>query len=530
MKLFRSGFGVSVLSLAAIAAGYFGGRPLLERVQFDRAEADVQATRQQLSTVEDLSTVFRHVGKVVEPSVVEITVHKTVKQPRSGMNGMNEDQLRKFFKDHGMGDMPYNFNDNGNGDNGDQDQQEIGTGSGVIVESDGTYGYIVTNNHVAGDSTSIEVTLSDGRRITGSDVKLLGADPKSDLAVVQIKADRLITAQWGDSNDLEKGDWIMAFGAPFGYVGSMTHGIISALNRNGVEENSQDYENSIQVDAPINPGNSGGPLVNIHGEVVGINTAIATVSGGFQGIGFAIPSNQAKTVYEELKTHGKVVRGWLGIGIADVDQDDSTMHLARYLGYQGENGVLVSETFPGTPASGKLFHYDIITGLNGQQITNRDQLRNTVAALAPNTTITLQVFRNQKQIDVPIILGSQPEDIASLTGNGEQDNGQAPAPEVQSPEALGMTLKSLDSDTAQSLGLTGVRSGAVITGVQKDSVAAQAGLQEGEVITEVGRTPVHNAQEAVDALKKADLSKGVPLYVATREGSQPIFVQSGNQQ
>ncbi len=150
-------------------------------------------------------------------------------------------------------------------------------------------------------ATSIEVTLSDGREITGSDVKLLGADPKSDLAVVQIKADRLIPAKWGDSDDLEKGDWVMAFGSPFGYVGSMTHGIVSALNRNGVEENSQDYENFIQVDAPINPGNSGGPLVNIHGEVVGINTAIATVSGGFQGIGFAIPSNQAKTVYERTQ-------------------------------------------------------------------------------------------------------------------------------------------------------------------------------------------------------------------------------------
>ena len=527
MKLFRSGFGVSVLSLAAIAAGYFGGRPLLERVQFDRAEADVQSTRQQLSTVEDLSTVFRHVGEVVGPSVVEIQVHKTVKQPRMGMNGFGDDQLRKFFQDHGFGDMNPGDNGNGNGNNNDeQDLQEIGTGSGVIVETDGTYGYVVTNNHVAGDSTSMEVTLADGRKITGSDVKLLGADPKSDLAVVQIKADRLIPAQWGNSDDLEKGDWVMAFGAPFGYVGSMTHGIVSALNRNDIE-GTQDYENFIQVDAPINPGNSGGPLVNIHGEVIGINTAIATVSGGFQGIGFAIPSNQAKTIYGELKSHGKVVRGWLGIGIADVTDE---AQVAKYLGYQGTTGVLVTQTYPGTPAAGKLFHGDIITALNGQPISNKDQLRNIVADTAPDTTITLQVFRNGKQENVQITLGNQPEDIASVIGNGENDANQGPGMESQSPEALGMSLKSLDADTAQSLGLTGVRSGAVITAVQKDSVAAQAGLQEGDVITEVGRTPVHNAQEAIEALKKVDISKGVPLYIATREGSQFVFIQSGNSQ
>src|SRR5262249_11809160 len=155
-------------------------------------------------------------------------------------------------------------------------------------------------------------------------------DPKSDLAVVQIKADRLIPAKWGNSEELEKGDWVMAFGAPFGYVGSMTHGIVSALNRSDVIQDRNAYEDFIQVDAPINPGNSGGPLVNIHGEVVGINTAIATVSGGFQGIGFAIPSNEAKTIYASLKEHGKVTRGWLGISISDVAKDLDT---AKYYGF-----------------------------------------------------------------------------------------------------------------------------------------------------------------------------------------------------
>ena len=172
------------------------------------------------------------------------------------------------------------------------------------MEVDGGVGYILTNNHVAGDATEIVVTLADGRRI--SDAKLVGADPKSDLAVIKINADRLVAAKWGDSSTLHQGDWVMAFGSPFGYVGSMTHGIVSALDRSNVGIlGANGYEDFIQVDAPINPGNSGGPLVNLHGEVVGINTAIASQTGVFSGIGFAIPSNEAKFVYTSLKDHGQ---------------------------------------------------------------------------------------------------------------------------------------------------------------------------------------------------------------------------------
>jgi serine protease Do len=518
MKLMRSGFGVSILSLSAIAAGYFGGRPLLERMEFSRAEADVQSTRQELSTVEDLSTVFRHVGKVVEPSVVNIQVHKTVKEARSGIP---EDQLRRFFQEHGLGDVP-NFGDNGNNDN-EQGLEEVGTGSGVIMDAENGYGYILTNNHVAGDDSVIDkVTLADGRVLHKDDCKLLGADAKSDLAVVQIKADRLIPAHWGNSDDLEKGDWVMAFGSPFGYVGSMTHGIVSALHRNSVT-GGQDYENFIQVDAPINPGNSGGPLVNIHGEVIGINTAIATVSGGFQGIGFAIPSDSAKLIYTSLREHGKVVRGWLGVSIRSVsDQPD----LAKSFGYQGDSGVMVEQTFPNTPASGKLLDGDIITEVNGQPVSDVTELRNLIAQTPPNTAVKLHLFRDQKEMDVQITLGDQPENLAALIGGNDQgDNGAAPNDQAQAPVAMGMTFKTLDADTAQSLGLNDVRSGAVITAVERNSAAAQAGLQEGDVITEVGRTPVHTADEAVDALKKVDLSKGVRLYIATKAGSEFVFLQ-----
>jgi serine protease Do len=522
MKLMRSGFGVAMLSLSALAAGYYGGRPLLEHVEFARAEADVDSTRQQLSTVEDLSTVFRHVGKVVEPSVVNIRVHKTVKENRSRLP---EEQLRRFFQQHG-GDMP-DFGNNGDSDNGDQDMEEIGTGSGVIMDVEGGSGYILTNNHVAGDATEMEVTLSDGRKFSGHDVKLLGADAKRDLAVVQVKADRLIPAKWGDSDELEKGDWVMAFGSPFGYVGSMTHGIVSALNRNQVIPDRQDYENFIQVDAPINPGNSGGPLVNMHGEVVGINTAIATVSGGFQGIGFAIPSNDAKVVYTALREHGKVVRGWLGVSIKSVSDDPDT---AKYYGYQGDTGVLVVQTFPGTPASGKLHHGDVIVGFNGQPVTDVSQLRNRVADSEPNAPVTLRVFHDQKEQDVRITLGEQPEDVTAMLGHGDNSAQNGSTDEsTEAPQAYGMSFKTLDSDTATSLGIGDVKSGVVITNVAKGSAAAEAGLQKGVVITEIGRMPVHNAQEAADMLNKVDPSKGVPLYVVTREGSQFVFLKGDSQ-
>jgi serine protease Do len=524
MKVFRSGLGVAVLSLSAIAAGYFGGRPLLEKVEFARAEADVQATREQLSTVEDLSTVFRHVGKVVEPSVVEIKVVKTVKQT----SGRVPNDLRRYFERH-FGDQPFNFdNPDNNNNNNDQSQVEEGTGSGVIMEVDNGYGYILTNNHVAGDATHVTIILADGRQLSGSDCKVLGADPKSDLALVQVKADRLIPAKWGNSEELEKGDWIMAFGAPFGYVGSMTHGIVSALNRNNIIDDRNSYEDFIQVDAPINPGNSGGPLVNIHGEVVGINTAIATVSGGFQGIGFAIPSNQAKIIYASLKEHGKVTRGWLGISIGDVATDLDT---AKYYGFTGTAGVLVEDTIPGSPAVGKLHHGDIITAVNGTSVADRDHLRNMIADFAPNTKVTLHVFREGKEKDVEITLGDQPADLSSISRAPGDENAPGAEENANTNQIYGMTLKPLDADTAQELHLNDVRSGAVITAVDPNSPAGAAHLQPGVVITEIGKTPVHNAREAIDALKKVDLAKGgVPLYIVTSEGSQFVFLKAADSQ
>ncbi len=336
MARVRKSLSAVVIGALAVTGGYFGNE-LFQHQQFANAQQQVENARANVQKATDLAEAFRQVGQVVSPSVVNINVRKSIKTPNRG-RGMDQNQLRKFFHEMpGFKDAP-----NAPGD-GDEEGgvtpfddggsfDEIGTGSGVIMEATGGHAYILTNNHVAGGADEMIVTLADGTEIKNA--KLFGADPKTDLAVVRIDTDKVIAAKWGNSDDLAKGDWVMAFGSPFGYVGSMTHGIVSALHRQAGLLGQQGYENFIQVDAPINPGNSGGPLTDIHGNVVGINTAIASRSGGFQGIGFAIPSNQAKNIYTALKDKGKVTRGWLGIGIADVVKERAK---ADYLGFKGES-------------------------------------------------------------------------------------------------------------------------------------------------------------------------------------------------
>ena len=320
----------------------------------------------------------------------------------------------------------------------------------------------------------------------------------------------------------------MAFGAPFGYVGSMTHGIVSALHRDdvGILSTTGGYENFIQVDAPINPGNSGGPLVNIHGEVVGINTAIATVSGGFQGIGFAIPSNQATVIYTELKQSGKVVRGWLGIRLGDLSEQPG---LGKSFGYSSDEGVLVDQTYANTPASGVLQSGDIIESFGGTSVANSHQLRDVVANTPPGTKSDVKIFRDRKETHVSITVGSQPENLISFGNNNEEDNGQLQvAPQGTNLQQWGLTLQTLDKDKAAKLGLHGVANGALILSVVPESIAARAGLHGGDVISGVADAQVHSAEEAADALNKADVKQGVRLYITTSQGSTYVFLQSAD--
>ena len=533
----------AAIALAAAAGLAFeGGKSLVEDVRFAHAEQQVQSTRAELQNVQDLSTVFRNVGKAVEPSVVQIVVTKTVHNASGSGNGQRPDDqfLRKFFRDHGM-DVPQQPNGN-DGDDGQQPQQlspngnggdekEMGTGSGVIMETDGSTVYILTNNHVAGGATTLEVTLADGRVIKGG--KTIGADPKADLAVVRIKADHVIPAKWGDSDTLSRGDWVLAFGSPFGYIGSMTHGIVSALNRSNVGILGQEgYENFIQVDAPINPGNSGGPLVNVHGEVVGINTAIATQSRGFEGIGFAIPSDQAKAIYEQLKSTGHVTRGFLGVKFEDVQRDPRVAHS---FGYDGDTGVLVDDVLPGTPAANKLQRGDVITSVNDKAVADGQELRNQIAVLTPGTEAKMVVYRDHKELDVTITLGEQPADmsLAERPGGGGM-TPSAPrgsnAADAAATAALGLHLADITDEMAQKFNLpAGMTDGALVTAVAPGSAATDSQLQPGEVITQVGSRSVHSAADANAALAKVDAKKGVRLYIASGEGSRYVFLQQGDQ-
>jgi len=512
MKKFRKNIGILALCTASAIGGYAGFN-FVKDVQFARAEQKVESTREQLAQVEDLASVFREVGRVLEPSVVNISVTKTV-HGVSHEGGMDDDMLRRFFPDRdgdGEPDVPPGFRMPGQGE---EDQEQSGTGSGVIVELDGKSAFIVTNNHVAGDATELKVTLSDGREINGT---LVGTDPKTDIAVVKIEADHLIAAKWGNSDDVQKGDWVLAFGSPFGYIGSMTHGIVSALNRDvGILRQQMGYENFIQVDAPINPGNSGGPLVNVRGEIIGINTAIATRSGGFQGIGFAIPSNQAQVIYKSLKETGKVTRGWLGVEIANVS---AIKDEAKAVGYESDKGVMVKGAMRGTPAAGKLQPGDIITRINGKVVDNVTQLRNVIAMTAPGTDVQMTVFRSGKEADVTVKVGEQPDDMAS---GGRPGRNPGVAPPV---DALGMTLGTVNEETIQQFGLNDVSEGAVITEVKRGSSAARAGLKPGDVITRVGDTLVTNAEGAAGALREQDRSKGIRLNITSAEGQRFVFVR-----
>lgn len=511
---------VGVLSAAAALIG----TQWVPSLQFAHARDAVETARHELAVtdVSQMSTVFRKVGKVMEPSVVNILVHKSAKTGKAALP-FDDETLKKFFPDRngdGEPDLPEGFGDGAGPENGSR--ESVGTGSGVIIEVVGGSGFILTNNHVAGGATDLSITLADGREIKNG--KVLGTDPKTDLAVIKIEADRLIPAKWGDSDELQRGDFVMAFGSPFGYIGSMTHGIVSALNRQaGIISTSQGYEQFIQVDCPINPGNSGGPLTNLKGEVVGVNTAIATRSGGFQGIGFAIPSNQAKYVYSMLKDKGKVIRGWLGVSISDVARD---VGKAQSFGYKGEKGVLVEQTFANTPATGKLQPGDIVTEVDGKAVENVQALRNTVAVTAPKTDVKMKVFRDGKFEEVSVKIGEQPDDLMAAAGKRQAPGAGGPVAKEDSVDALGLRLSSPNAATLERFGLGEVREGAVVTQVSPVSAAAKAGIRPGDVITKVGNTEVRSAKDASNAIAKEDLKKGVRLYVVNATGGRFVFVMS----
>src|SRR6202453_2478048 len=372
-----------------------------------------------------------------------------------------------------------------------QPQIEHGIGSGVIISPDG---YIVTNNHVVAGAVDINVTMKD-RRIFKA--KLIGADPLTDLAVIKIDGANLPNAPWGNSTELRPGQTVLAFGNPFGFRFTVTRGIVSGLNRpNPFSRNGRSPGSFIQTDAAINPGNSGGPLVDARGEVIGINTFLVSSSDSFAGMGFAIPTKILRPTVEALIRDGKVSHGYMGIGISDVTPEN-----AKFFHVENNEGAVVSQVEDGSPAAkAGLKVGDVITELDGQKISDASQLQIEVGQKQPGTTIKLEVLRDSKNVNVPVTLeamGSRDHEGKEIASNGKPRWG------------LGFT--DMTPDLRQQLQLSGDLHGAVVEQVQPGSPADDAGLQRGDVIVEVNRSPVQNAEDVQKAL--AAVPKGQDALV-----------------
>lgn len=535
MKMSKSGKLMGMLGVVgagAIAWSLSGGWTAGNRGGAVYADGPMTAERAQLdeaaiSHAEALARAFRSVSQVVEPSVVKIDAVRARQANAGGQGGGFGDQLpdmlRRMFPDRdgdGEPDVPEGFNfDFGPADPGPR--REFGEGSGVIMEVGDGKAWILTNNHVAGGAEELMVTLADGRTIT--EARVIGTDPNTDLAVIEVVGQGLIAARWGNSDALLKGDIVLAFGSPFGYEGTITQGIVSALDRSpGIinanatrDQRGFSYEYFIQTDAAINPGNSGGPLVNLRGEVVGINTAIATRTGTSAGVGFSIPANQAKFVYDSLREHGTVVRGYLGVQIRDVRE--LTNEERQNLGFASMRGTYVQQTVATGPAHRKLLPDDIITAIDGVATRDSRDLRTRIATMKPGTSVKLTVWRDRKSVDVEITLGTQP-------GGAVAQATPAPQQQVPAAGALGMDLADATKAELERYGLDVEAKGALVVGVREASRAARYGIAEGELITAVNGTPVTNAEEAAEQLSKADVKSGIRLRLLNREGQRSVFI------
>ncbi|MFO8012176.1 MAG: DegQ family serine endoprotease [Phycisphaerae bacterium] len=438
-----------------------------------------------------LSQRFRAVAKHIRPAVVAIGVSKTVE---ASPWPFGEDFFRRFFGRQFRGP------------GGDRKFEQRGLGSGVIVSPDG---YILTNNHVVAEADEITVRLSDGREFSA---EVIGTDPPSEIAVVRIDADEeLPVAKLGDESKMEVGDWVLAVGSPFGLEQTVTSGIISATGRHGV--GITEYENFIQTDAAINPGNSGGPLVNMNGEVVGINTAIASRSGGYMGIGFAVPINMARKVMNRLVEEGEVVRGWLGVSIQPL-----TAEMAESMDISEEEGVLISQVFDDTPAAeGGIQAGDVVLEYNGKTVGDPSELQSAVAWTKPGTKAKVLLVRGGKRKTVTVEIARRPDrpDLARARTGGRGGAGSADLGEI------GLQVSGVTPEAKERFGYEEGQ-GVLVTGVETGSLASRAGLEEGMLILQAGGKDVSRVRDLEKIVEETDLERGLPLLV--RAGDRQMFI------
>ncbi|NOZ63958.1 MAG: DegQ family serine endoprotease [Caldiserica bacterium] len=449
--------------------------------------ADVSAEK----LAEKLSGEFAKVAEEVSPAVVSIVSVKIIQAPVGTMPFEEPffDDLKKFF-----GDDFFKFF--APSPRKGRKYQQRGLGSGVIVSSDGV---ILTNNHVVGDADKIRVTLYDGREFK-AEVK--GKDPKTDLAVIKIKGRNLPYAKLGDSDKIKVGEIVLAIGNPFGLKSTVTQGIISAKGRSDV--GIATYENFIQTDAAINPGNSGGPLVNLKGEVIGINTAIFTRSGGYMGVGFAIPINMAKSVMKQLLEKGRVIRGWLGVVIQPLTEE-----LAESFGIKGKKGVLIGDVMKGSPAAkAGLKRGDIIIKFAGKKVDTPSALQEKVAGTAPGTRVKIDILRRGKPLTLTAKIAEMPKE-------------KAEAKEKKAEEELGMRVGELTPELASKLGYEGEK-GVLILEVFPGSIAEIAGLTRGDLIKEINDKKIESLNDYHKIISKLLKSKA-PIRLLVKRGEYTFF-------
>ncbi|MBI5740851.1 MAG: DegQ family serine endoprotease [Nitrospirae bacterium] len=429
------------------------------------------------------------IAEAVKPAIVNISTTKTEKITSSPMDPFfNDPFFRRFFDERFRHpDTP-------------RERRSFNLGSGVIVSADG---YILTNSHVVKDADKIKVTLSDKREFTG---KVIGNDPKTEISVIRIEAKGLPTIPVGDSDKLKVGEMVLAVGSPFGLAQTTTMGIVSALGRNiGLA----DYEDFIQTDAAINPGNSGGALVNARGELIGINTAIFSTSGGYQGIGFAIPSNLAKTVMKSLIEKGKVVRGWLGVSIQEV-----TPELAQQFKMKDDQGTLVADVVEGGPAEqAGLSRGDVIIEFDGKEINDPSQLRNMVANTPPGVKKEMKIIREGETMTMSLTIGELPAETEKVPTRYEN-------------ALRGVVVQNLTPEVYRQLNLPEKMRGVIITGIEDDSPAESA-LLPGDVILEINRKAVSNSEDYKNIVSEIRPDKDILLLIF-RKGST-IFVTIGGE-
>lgn len=473
---------------------------------FFTSSVGMAASDEGIKSLRQTGKAFASVAKSVSPSVVFIQVEKTQKGKSNTQfffNGrqqpFNDDMFKHFFGDkfHGFPGLP-------DLQQPDDKFRSIGQGSGFVIATDkgliSDSTYILTNNHVVDGADEITVKLQDGREF---DAEIKGADPQSDIAVLEISASDLATLPIGDSSKLDVGEWVVAIGNPFGLSHTLTVGVVSAKGRTSI--GLSDYEDFIQTDAAINPGNSGGPLVNLDGEVVGVNTAIFSRSGGYMGVGFAIPVNLAMNIANQLIDKGEVTRGYMGIVIQNLTSD-----LAESFNYETGKGILVAEVSKDSPAEkAGVKQGDLIVEFQGEAVTDVGSFRNKVALTPPDTRAKLALIRNGKKQVVDIKIGTLTKDklVASRS--------------TESTDELGITVQTLTAELAKQFDVK-EGEGVAVTDVKSGSVAASAGIQIGSIILQVNHEPVNSADEFKRLVKKTISEKHVLLLI--KKGGMQQFV------